>query len=87
VKADTSSPVTTTPNGNGQSTPFGGASHYYSAASGVHTIQGAIRDKWLALGGTQTLGFPVTDENTTATNTVATGLAERGLPQRRREPR
>jgi GH25 family lysozyme M1 (1,4-beta-N-acetylmuramidase) len=59
------SDTTTTPDGNGQSTTFGDASLYYSSANGTHLIQGAIRAKWLALGGTQTLGFPTTDESTT----------------------
>ena len=43
----------------------GGASIYWSSATGAWSIHGQIRSKWLALGGTQSLGFPVTDETGT----------------------
>ncbi len=36
---------------------------YWSPASGVHAVQGAIREKWASLGWERSfLGYPVTDE-------------------------
>jgi uncharacterized protein with LGFP repeats len=36
---------------------------YWSPASGAHVVYGAIRDKWLSVGGpTSWLGLPTTDE-------------------------
>jgi uncharacterized protein with LGFP repeats/GH25 family lysozyme M1 (1,4-beta-N-acetylmuramidase) len=54
-----------TSDGHGRFTTFGIASVYWSPASGAHTIQGAIRERWLALGAEQALGYPSTDELTT----------------------
>ncbi|GCD93757.1 hypothetical protein [Embleya hyalina] len=34
---------------------------YWSPTSGAHYIDGAIRDKWLALGGVNGLGYPLND--------------------------
>ena len=42
----------------------GGASIYWSPKTGAHSIQGAIRTKWAALGWERgPLGYPTTDEN------------------------
>ncbi|WP_143018658.1 DNRLRE domain-containing protein [Geodermatophilus sp. DSM 45219] len=47
---------------NGCFNHFQGGSIYGSPASGVHTIRGAIRDKWASLGWeNSTLGYPTTD--------------------------
>jgi uncharacterized protein with LGFP repeats len=44
----------------------GGASIYWSATTGAQAVQGAIRNKWRALGGgTSYLGLPLIDEWTT----------------------
>jgi uncharacterized protein with LGFP repeats len=44
----------------------GNRSVYWSAPTGAHVIQGAIRDRWIALDAdTGLLGYPVTDELTT----------------------
>ncbi len=41
----------------------GGTSIYYSLATGAHSVTGAIRSKWRALGAeTGPLGYPITDE-------------------------
>ncbi|MBB2934681.1 uncharacterized protein with LGFP repeats/GH25 family lysozyme M1 (1,4-beta-N-acetylmuramidase) [Amycolatopsis bartoniae] len=59
---------TTTPDGTGRYNHFSlaaGASIYWTANTGAHSIQGAIRDKWTALGREKTLGYPTTDESTT----------------------
>jgi len=41
---------------------------YWSASTGAHEVQGAIRGEWLAIGGVRSpLGYPVTDESA-ATN-------------------
>ncbi|WP_246284162.1 LGFP repeat-containing protein [Gordonia asplenii] len=42
---------------------YQGGSIYWAAGIGSHTIQGAIKDKWIALGGFDgPLGFPTSDE-------------------------
>lgn len=42
---------------------YQGGSIYWAAGIGAHTIQGAIKDKWLALGGYNgALGYPTSDE-------------------------
>lgn len=42
---------------------YQGGSIYWAAGIGAHSIQGTIRDKWLASGGPGgQLGFPTTDE-------------------------
>ncbi|MCU1618332.1 MAG: Conserved exported protein of unknown function [Modestobacter sp.] len=52
-----------TPNGLGRFNHFQGGSVYWSAATGAHSIGGAIRDRWAALGWeNSSLGFPITDE-------------------------
>jgi uncharacterized protein with LGFP repeats len=59
---------TTTPDGAGRYNHFSlaaGASIYWTSTTGAHSIQGAIRDKWTALGREQGLGYPTTDESTT----------------------
>ncbi|MFF2246620.1 choice-of-anchor D domain-containing protein [Arthrobacter sp. NPDC058130] len=41
----------------------GGTSIYYSPTTGAHSVTGAIRSKWRALGAeTGPLGYPITDE-------------------------
>src|SRR5262249_50288444 len=35
---------------------------YWSPNTGVHSVQGAIRDKWIQLGSEGGLGYPTTDE-------------------------
>lgn len=43
-----------------------GAIYWGDADTGAHTVCGAIRDKWVSLGGENSfLGYPVTDETTT----------------------
>ncbi|MFI5607232.1 PQQ-dependent sugar dehydrogenase [Amycolatopsis sp. NPDC051903] len=55
-----------TPDGTGRYNHFtGGASIYYTVATGVHEIGGAIRQKWAAYGWERGLGYPATDESTT----------------------
>ncbi|QXG77515.1 hypothetical protein KUM42_08450 [Modestobacter sp. L9-4] len=55
-----------TPDGIGALNHFagsGGASIYWSPATGAHEVQGAIRDRWAATGWEKgPLGYPVTDE-------------------------
>ncbi len=57
-----------TPDGVGRYNHFsgpsvGGASIYYTPATGAHEVQGGIRAKWASLGWEQgPLGYPVTDE-------------------------
>jgi hypothetical protein len=44
----------------------GGTSIYYSLTTGAHSVTGAIRSKWRALGAeTGPLGYPITDEKRT----------------------
>ena len=44
----------------------GGTSIYYSPTTGAHSVTGAIRSKWRALGAeTGPLGYPITDEKGT----------------------
>jgi uncharacterized protein with LGFP repeats len=56
-----------TADGAGRSNDFdggGGASVVWSPATGVWSVHGAVRQRWLALGGTRgVLGYPVTDES------------------------
>jgi hypothetical protein len=48
----------------------------WSAATGAWSIHGAIRDRWLALGGaTSVLGFPTSDENAILSKGAAIGSA------------
>lgn len=45
---------------------YQGGSIYWAAGIGAHTIQGAIRDKWRAMGAEKSaLGFPTSDEKIT----------------------
>ncbi|MFQ1004377.1 DNRLRE domain-containing protein [Modestobacter sp. SSW1-42] len=54
--------------GGGCGQHFERGSIYYSPTTGAHNVQGAIRDKWAALGWqASTLGYPTTDD------TAATG--------------
>jgi uncharacterized protein with LGFP repeats len=47
----------------GAASVFQGGSIYFSPATGAHAVQGAIRDRWAALGYERgALGYPVTDE-------------------------
>ena len=47
----------------GRRQEFQGASIYWSQINGAHSVQGKIREKWLALGGSSgSLGFPTSDE-------------------------
>ncbi|OXM71905.1 hypothetical protein CF166_17535 [Amycolatopsis sp. KNN50.9b] len=57
-----------TPDGVGHYNHFSladGASIYWTPATGAHSIQGAIRDRWAALGWETGPGYPTTDESTT----------------------
>lgn len=48
---------------NGRCTHFDGGDIYWSAATDAREIHGAIRDRWLALGGAgSVLGLPTSDE-------------------------
>jgi L,D-peptidoglycan transpeptidase YkuD (ErfK/YbiS/YcfS/YnhG family) len=52
-----------TPNLQGRYNTFQGGSIYWSPASGAHSIGGAIRDRWGALGWENSaLGFPTSNE-------------------------
>jgi uncharacterized protein with LGFP repeats len=60
-------PIASSPNGAGYFIHYQGGSIYWSAHTGAHEIQGAIRDKWASLGWEQSfLGYPVTDETKTS---------------------
>jgi M6 family metalloprotease-like protein len=51
------------PGGAGRYNNFQGGSIYWASATGAHEIHGAIRSKWLSLGGpADFLGYPLTDE-------------------------
>ena len=51
-----------TPNGTGHYEHFQGGSVYWSAASGAHSVSGAIRDRWGASGWENgPLGFPTSE--------------------------
>jgi uncharacterized protein with LGFP repeats len=53
------------PDGIGRYNDFQNGSIYWSPSSGAHEINGAIRDKWLALGGVKSyLGYPITEQST-----------------------
>ncbi|WP_236790749.1 GH25 family lysozyme [Amycolatopsis sp. GM8] len=57
-----------TPDGVGRYNHFSlaaGASIYWTPGTGAHSIQGAIRSKWSALGWETGLGYPTTDESVT----------------------
>ncbi len=54
---------TGTPDGAGRFNHFQNGSIYWSPASGPHTVYGAIRNKWSALGWERGfLGYPMSDE-------------------------
>ena len=46
-----------------------GASIFWSSTTGARSVHGAIRTKYLALGGPSFLGFPTTNESATAART------------------
>src|SRR5439155_10608069 len=46
----------------GRYNAFQGGSIYWHPNYGAHEVHGAIRDKWLSLGGVNNVGFPLTDE-------------------------
>jgi len=48
--------------GVGRAHDFAGGKIYYSSITGAHYVMGAILSKYLAEGGPDRLGFPVTDE-------------------------
>ncbi|MBT0567337.1 hypothetical protein [Williamsia sp. CHRR-6] len=51
---------------DGRRQEFQGTTLFYSIPTGTHNVQGAIRDKYRAIGAqTNALGFPVTDETVT----------------------
>ena len=51
--------------GIGRYREFKNGSVYWSPQTGAHEVHGAIRDKWLSLGGPAgELGYPVSDETT-----------------------
>lgn len=52
--------------GSGYHIDYKNGSIYWSYASGAHAIYGAIRAKWLSVGGVESvLGYPTTDEAST----------------------
>lgn len=54
---------TVTPDGIGRFNVFEGGSVYWSAATDAHSVNGAIRDRYAALGWEQSyLGYPTSDE-------------------------
>jgi len=63
-------PVTderTTPDGTGRYNHLQGGSIYWTASTGAHTVQGAIRDSWAAQGWeTGSLRYPISDERAVA---------------------
>ncbi|MBF6255766.1 hypothetical protein IU443_04420 [Nocardia farcinica] len=60
---------TATPGDTGRFNHFQGGSIYWSVGTAAHQVGGAIRDKWGRLGWESgPLGFPVTDESTSADN-------------------
>ena len=57
------SEIRMTADGIGQYRDFQNASVYWSPDTGAHEVHGAIRDKWLSLGGPGgELGYPLTEE-------------------------
>lgn len=57
---------TPTADGTGRFNDFENASVYWHPSSGAFEVHGAIRARWLALGGTgSVLGYPTTNETTT----------------------
>ncbi|MBI5352666.1 MAG: hypothetical protein HZB50_08535 [Chloroflexi bacterium] len=59
-------PETKTPDGRGLYQEYEGGSIYWLKKTGAFEVHGAIREKWLSMGGvTGALGFPLTDETTT----------------------
>jgi uncharacterized protein with LGFP repeats len=55
---------TTTPDGAGRYSNFQGGSIYWTPETGAHTVYGAIRTTWLALGAERSfLGYPTSDES------------------------
>ncbi len=64
----------------GRVSTFLGGDIYYSDRTGSHEVHGAIRDRWLNLGGpTSILGYPVSDEeqNWVAGEPIRTGRHNR----------
>ncbi|MGY1682445.1 N-acetylmuramoyl-L-alanine amidase [Geodermatophilus sp. SYSU D01176] len=56
-----------TPDGRGYVVRFQGGDVYWSQATGARIVRGAIRDTWLAAGGSGgSLGFPTTSDAPTA---------------------
>jgi uncharacterized protein with LGFP repeats len=55
-------PEADTPDGNGRFREFSNGTIYWSPESGAFEVNGAIRDKWLKLGGLDFLGYPLSDE-------------------------
>ncbi|MGY1841151.1 MULTISPECIES: LGFP repeat-containing protein [unclassified Modestobacter] len=54
---------TGTPDGVGRFNHFEGGSVYWTPGTGAHQIEGAIRDRWAALGWERSyLGYPTSDE-------------------------
>jgi len=55
----------TTPDGIGRYNDLQGGSLYWTPATGAHSVQGAIRDSWVAQGWERgPLGYPTSDEYT-----------------------
>jgi len=54
---------TSTPDGRGRYNHFEHGSVYWTAGTGAHVVEGAIRDRWAAMGWERsTLGYPTSDE-------------------------
>ena len=60
--------ATRTPDGSGTYTHFSsGASIYWSQRTGAHTVGGSILLRWAQLGWERGIGYPMTEELSTAT--------------------
>jgi uncharacterized protein with LGFP repeats len=56
----------TTPDGIGRYNHFQNGSIYWVLSTGAHTVYGAIRDRWAAMGWERScLGYPISDETDT----------------------
>lgn len=53
---------TSTSGGGGRFNDFAGGSIFWSPGTGAHEVHGAIRVRYLSLGGPAGFGFPLTDE-------------------------
>ncbi|MGY5885433.1 N-acetylmuramoyl-L-alanine amidase [Modestobacter lacusdianchii] len=70
-----------TPDGVGRYNHFaGGASIYWSPATGAHAVVGSIQEKWAALGWeSSALGYPTSDEQVSADGAMRWTTFQNGL--------